>query len=1060
MKNKSLFSMRATLTAVVLMLATAVFAQVTITGTVVEQANGEPIIGASILEVGTTNGTITDFDGNFTLNVGANASIQVSYIGFKTQTLTVGAQKHFNVQLAEDNEVLDEVVVVGYGVVKKNDATGSVTAIKPDDMNKGLRTNAQDMIQGKIAGVSVVAADGTPGGAGTITIRGGSSLNASTNPLIVIDGLAMDNNGIQGVSNPLSMVNPNDIESFTVLKDASATAIYGSRASNGVIIITTKKGSKGSKPKVSYNGNVSFGTLTNRLEVLTGDEIRAYATALGHNRTAMATLGTENTDWQDQIYRTAISTDHNVSVSGGLKNMPYRFSLGYTLQNGTIKTSQMQRVTASFSLSPSFLDNHLNFNINGKGMYIYNRYPASVVGAALSMDPTMPVRGGAQNIYGETLVSDDVVNDFFGGYYQRTKDATYGDPAWPYTKNAQTTGNPAGSLAQKNDRAHAGSFVGNVEADYQIHGFEDLRLHANFGADYSYGKQRTTESPYSYGSHYYGYDGISEKDKYNIQFSAYAQYYKDFNEDHHFDAMVGYESQYFTWKSHSDGAGTYQSTHSEFADKDYNRIIEDHTSDNALQSFYGRINWNGWNQLLVTVNFRADGSSRFARYNSKGENARWGLFPAVALGWKIKETFFRDTYWLNDLKLRLGYGITGQQDLGMDYYYLPTYTYSQDHAYYPIGADEFVVKDADGNPQGVYISSRPGAYNPDLTWEKTTTYNAGLDFAFLNNRITGNLDYYYRYTTDLLSYVDVSAGSNFRNQIWGNIGSLSNMGVEFAINGVLIDKKNFKWDLSFNTAWNDNKIVSLFSDAENFFVPTGGISSGTGNNVQAQMVGHAARSFYVYETNRYTVDGKEYFAVVDRNKDGQITSDDKYIYQSPDAKVTFGLQTKFQFYGFDLGISLRANVGNYVYNDVLASSLQWVEGSKVYQTQNGGYHSVLRNAYDTYYNKGMQSDGLKALLWDATTGAYSEAGIPGNKFSDWYLSDYFVENASFLRIDNITLGYTFDKTKFVTGRVYCTVSNPCVFSNYSGLDPEVSGGIDNNIYPRSMTTVVGVSLNF
>lgn len=1060
MKNMNK-SLRAMLATVALFVGTIAFAQVTVTGTVIEQAIGEPIIGASILEVGTTNGTITDFDGNFSLTVSSNATIQVSYMGFKTQTLQVTPQNtRFNVQMVEDSELLEEVVVVGYGVVKKNDATGSVTAIKPDEMNKGLQTNAQDMIQGKIAGVSVVAADGTPGGAGSITIRGGSSLNASTAPLIVIDGLAMDNNGIQGVANPLSMVNPNDIESFTVLKDASATAIYGSRASNGVIIITTKKGAKGSKPKLSYNGNVSLGTLTNRMEVLTGDEIRAYATALGHPTSSTATLGTENTDWQNQVYRPAISTDHNISLSGGLKNMPYRFSLGYTLQNGTIKTSQMQRVTASFSLSPSLLDNHLNFNINGKGLYIYNRYPASVVGAALSMDPTMPVKGAATNIFGETLVAQDVLDNYFDGYYQRTKDGNYGDPKWPYTKNAQTTGNPAAALAHHNQRANSGSFVGNVEADYQIHGFEDLRLHANFGADYSYGKERTTEPVYSYGSHYYGYDGFTEKDKYNIQFSAYAQYYKDFNDDHHFDIMLGYESQYFKWKSHSDGAGKYQSTHSDptLAGTDYNRITEDHTSDNALQSYYGRINWNGWNQLLVTATFRADGSSRFAKLNSKGKNARWGLFPSAALGWKIKETFFKDTYWLNDLKLRLGYGITGQQDLGMDYYYLPTYTYSQDHAYYPIGSDEFLVPGA----TGVYISSRPGAYNPDLTWEKTTTYNAGLDFAFLNNRISGNIDYYYRYTTDLLSYVDVSAGSNFRNQIWGNIGSLSNMGVEFAINGVLVDKKNFKWDLSFNTAWNQNKIVSLLSDAEGFYVATGGISSGTGNTVQAQMVGYPARSFFVYETHKYNVDGKDYFAVVDRNKDGQISSDDKYIYQSPDAKVTFGFQTKFQFYNFDLGISLRANVGNYVYNDVLASGLQWVEGSKVYQTQNGGYHSVLRNAYNLYYNVGLQSDNLKALLWtgDAETGSYDEAGIPAAKFADWYLSDQFVENASFLRIDNITLGYSFDKNPKIQGRVFCTVSNPCVFSKYSGLDPEVGGGIDNNIYPRSMTTVIGASLNF
>ena len=1063
MKNMTK-SLRAMLATVALFVGTMAFAQVTVTGTVIEQAIGEPIIGASILEVGTTNGTITDFDGNFSLNVSPNATIQVSYMGFKTQTLQVTPQtKHFNVQMVEDSELLEEVVVVGYGVVKKNDATGSVTAIKPDEMNKGLQTNAQDMIQGKIAGVAVVAADGTPGGAGSITIRGGSSLNASTAPLIVIDGLAMDNNGIQGVANPLSMVNPNDIESFTVLKDASATAIYGSRASNGVIIITTKKGAKGTKPKLSYNGNVSLGTLTNRMEVLTGDEIRAYATALGHAKSATSTLGTENTDWQKQVYRPAISTDHNISLSGGLKNMPYRFSLGYTLQNGTIKTSQMQRVTASFSMSPSLLDNHLNFNINGKGLYIYNRYPASVVGAALSMDPTMPVTGAATNIFGETLVSQDVLDNYFGGYYQRTKDATYGDPAWPYTKNAQTTGNPAAALAHHNQRANSGSFVGNVEADYQIHGFEDLRLHANFGADYSYGKERTTEPAYSYGSHYYGYDGFTEKDKYNIQFSAYAQYYKDFSDEQHFDIMLGYESQYFKWKSHSDGAGTYQPTNADptLAGKDYNRITEDHTSDNALQSYYGRINWNGWNQLLVTATFRADGSSRFAKYNSKGKNARWGLFPSVALGWKIKESFMKDVHWLNDLKLRLGYGITGQQEGIGDYPYLATYTKTTNYqVYYPVGGENYAIENKDGefvdrvydkDTKGnlLYYSYRPNAYNYDLTWEKTSTYNAGIDFSFLNNRISGNIDYYFRKTDDLLNTVTVAAGTNFRNRVISNVGSLTNQGVEFALNAVILDYgRKFKWDFGYNLTYNQNKIVRLNTGENQTAMPVGGISSGTGNTIQRNAVGEASYTFYVYESKQgVREDGSKFWYVVDRNGDEIIDENDKYYYHSPAAPVSMGLQMKFQFYDFDLGMSFRANIGNYVYNDVKASNLQNVTRENF--TKNNYPQGLLKQCFSTYYEDFMRSDELYA----------SPEGVSTKKFDKWFETDYFVENASFLRCDNITLGWSFKRPK-ISGRVYATVSNPFVITRYSGLDPEHYSGIDNNIYPRSMTTVLGVNLQF
>ena len=1069
MKN-NIFNLRALLISFILFAGVSAFAQISVRGTVIDASNDEPIIGASILEIGTTNGTITDFDGNFELQVRSGAKLSISYMGYKTQELD--AAPVMNVRLGEDSELLEEVVVVGYGVVKKGDATGSVTAIKPDEMNKGLTTNAQDMLQGKIAGVNVVAADGTPGGAGSITIRGGASLNASNSPLIVIDGLAMDDNGIQGVSNPLSMVNPNDIESFTVLKDASATAIYGSRASNGVILITTKKGSKGSKPTVSYAGNLSIGTLTNRMQVLTADQLRGYATALGHNEDKTNTLGTASTDWQDQIYRTTVSTDHNISIMGGVKNsvvdMPYRASVGYTLQNGAIRTSQMQRVTASVNLSPSFLDNHLALNINTKGMYIYNRYPASVVGAALSMDPTMPVKGQAVNANGDVLVAQDVLDNWFGGYYQRViTPAGYNDDSWPYTKNAQTTSNPAASLAHKDDRANAGSFVGNVEADYKIHGFEDLHLHANFGADYSYGKQKTILPVYSYDNHYFGWNGWSDMSKYNLQFSAYAQYGHDWEESNqHFDVMVGYENQYFYRHTNSEGSGFYQTTNNDadLAGQPYNVYVSEYITDNALQSVYGRINWNGWDQILLTATFRADASSRFAKLNSKGENARWGYFPSVALGWKIKETFLKDVNAINDLKLRLGYGITGQQNLGVDYYYLPTYTIAQDHAYYPVldgGVTNPLYAGVDANGNAVYYTSRPGVYNTDLTWEKTYTSNIGIDFAFLNNRSDGNIDYYHRRTKDLLSTVNVSAGSNFKNQMLGNIGSLYNQGIEFAINAVLVDTKNFKWDLGYNVAWNQNKITQLLSDDEDYFVPVGGISSGTGNTIQAHKVGEAAYSFLVYETKKMTDEQgvtRHYF--VDRNQDGQINDNDKYIYHSPAAPVTMGLQTKFQFYGFDLGITMRANIGNYVYNDVLAGNLQWVEADKVFQNQNGGYHSVLQSAFNCYYGDNMRSDDIRTYVWNKETQAYEVGVEKGSlvKNSNWYASDFFVEKASFLRIDNITLGYSFNKT--VQGRAYITVSNPCVFSAYKGLDPEVGGGIDNNIYPRSMTTVMGVSLQF
>lgn len=1001
---------RSAFLSLLLMIASVAFAQTNVTGTVVDAVSGEPVIGASVLVVGTTTGTITDFDGNFQLSVASDATLQVSYMGYKTLELPVNGQKSFMIQLHEDNELLEEVVVVGYGVVKKNDATGSVTAIKPDEMNKGLVTNAQDMIQGKIAGVNITSDGGAPGAGSKIRIRGGSSLSASNDPLIVIDGLAMDNNGIQGVSNPLSLVNPNDIETFTVLKDASATAIYGSRASNGVIIITTKKGAAGSKMKVSYDGNVSVGVLTNTLEVMNGDQYREFM--------QNDALGTANTDWQKQIYRPAFSTDHSVSIMGGTKNMPYRFAIGYTDQNGIIRTSNMQRLTASVNLNPSFLDKHLTFNLNAKGMYIYNRYAdGGAVGAALAFDPTREVMGGL---------------DVFDGYYQTPKSAAdLNDPNWTSMSNTNTPQNPVALLQQKNDRAHSGSFVGNIEADYKIHGFEDLRLHANFGADYSFGKQMTTISPYSYSNNYYGYDGWQQKAKYNLQFNCYAQYYKDFSETQHFDIMAGYEWQHFHNVFEQDGSGFVGPTAFENRDpeKMYNRYQNTTASESFLVSFFGRVNWTGWNQVMLTATFRADGSSHFA------PGKQWGMFPSVALGWKIKETFLQDVNEVSDLKLRLGYGITGQQELNSgDYPALVLYNLSQAHASYTFGEIDPVT--------GEYIyyqSARPQSYNKDLTWEKTTTYNVGLDFGFLNSRITGNVDYYYRWTRDLISMVDVPMGTNFKNQVISNIGDLSNQGVEVALNGVVIDNKKLKWDLGVNFTYNVNKIEHLSTgEGSNYFVTTGGVSSGTGNTIQRHTEGYAANTFFVYQTEENNKGGWD---IVDQQKEGEegygiINEQDLVAFHHAAPDFNIGFQSKWQFYNFDLGISLRASIGNYVYNDVLAGKMQNMKTL----AREGGFTNVVLAAQPLYDKCVLRSTNI------TTDNA-------------WQI-DRFVENASFLRCDNITLGYSFDNNPNIKARIYATISNPFVISGYTGLDPEVFGGIDNNIYPRSMTTVIGCSLQF
>ena len=1075
MKKTNLNIFRTVAFVLLLMVSSAAaYAQLTVQGTVIDASNGEPIIGASVLEMGTTNGTITDFDGNFTLTVKSGAKLAISYMGYKTQELD--AKPTMSVKLGEDSELLDEVVVVGYGVVKKNDATGSVTAIKPDDMNKGLQTNAQDMIQGKIAGVNVTTDGGVPGGGATIRIRGGSSLNASNDPLIVIDGLAMDNNGIQGVANPLSLVNPNDIETFTVLKDASATAIYGSRASNGVILITTKKGKSGQKLKVSYDGNVSFGSVLKHLQVFTGDELRAYATAAGQSAQSNYYLMNDNVDWFNQIYRTAVSTDHNVSLMGGVKtkvmDMPYRASIGYTLNNGAVKGSQMQRVTASLNLNPSFLDNHLIFNLNAKGMYIYNSYEPGIAGAYLDKDPTQPIysSGDLTNIYGDPILAGETngvqyyldkneLDTHWDGFFQplgtsSSINGAFDDPYWMYI--LQSSANPLAMLKHQSNTSNAGQFVGNLEATYKVHGFEDLVLHANFGADYSFGKQVNVNSMYGTASHYTGWNGYSQKMKYNLQFNCFAQYGHDWEEaQQHFDIMAGYEWQHFYNEASSAGNGMYPLTYLGDPTKAGQPAYASMSSgkgENYLVSFFGRLNWIGWNQIMVTATVRGDGSSRFSK------DHRWGVFPSVAVGWKIKESFFRDVNWLNDLKLRLGYGITGQQDGIGDYSYMPTYTQTTGHtSYYPVGGTNYATEDndanivdmvVDANGNVLFISDRPNAFNPNLTWEKTTTYNAGIDFAFLNNRISGSIDYYFRNTTDLLNNVNVAMGTNFRKRVMSNVGSLQNQGVEFSINAVALDYgKRFKWDLGYNVTWNQNKITKI--NGEETMIDGSGYGGDglSGKSITKYAVGYATNTFYLYEARKnYRDDGSQYWYIIDQNGDGAIDETDKVFKNSPVAPVTMGFQTKFQFYNFDLGISFRAAIGNYVFNNVVATRLQNVAAGNL--ARDGYYKNLPVDVFNTYY-----VDGYNMTI-------YNEAGtaIIGN--AEYSITDRFLENASFLRCDNITLGYSFQKEK-ISGRAFCTVSNPFVITKYSGLDPEVGiGGVDNSIYPRSMTTVLGINLQF
>ena len=1013
-----------------LFLSVGAFAQIDVKGHVKDDL-GEPVIGATVRVVGTQTATVTDFDGNFALKANQGADISVSYVGY--QTATVKAAADLVITLREDANVLDNVVVIGYGTVKKSDLTGSVAALKPDGKNKGVVVNAQDMLSGKVAGVSVISNSGEPGAGSQIRIRGGSSLSASNDPLIVIDGLAIDNSGVAGSPNILSTINPQDIESFNILKDASATAIYGSRGSNGVIIITTKKGRKGAQaPQVSYAGSLTISKNKKTLDVMDGDQFRSYIEGLyGTDHDAYRALGTANTDWQDLIYRTAVSHDHNVTVSGAVKDLPYRVSVGYTDQQGTIKTSDYKRVTAAFNLNPSLLNDHLTINLNAKGSYSRAQYAnTGAVGAAISMDPTQDPYSFTSE-YSKNMLGADLERTLnnFNGYYQWTGPASYNDSTWPFTKFKDATSNPLSLLNEQSEIAHSRSFIGSAEFDYKVHGFEDLRLHMTLGIDISKGRQHTSmeqSSPGSAGSIYYGKNGYWEKTKRNTTFNAYAQYYKDFNKDHHFDIMVGYEWQRF-WSSEKTDKPRYypwtnnkeelRGTKYDYESADDNKVYK---TEHYLVSFFGRMNYSFMDRYMLTFTLRDDGSSRFADH--------WAVFPSLALAWKIKnESFLKDIDALSDLKLRLGWGKTGQQDGVSDYGWVHTYDISVGtNGLYPIAGLDGVLY-------------RPGNYTDNLKWETTTTYNVGMDFGFMNQRLTASVDYYYRKTTDLLNYAKAPAMSGYKNMMWQNIGSLKNTGIEASISWKPVVTKDFFWQLDYNITYNKNEITDLEGVSDNGKpVETGpNAGGGTGNYVQAHQVGYPASSFYVYQ-QVYDANGMPIEnCVVDRNGDGVITPDDRYLYKSPAAPVTMGFASRFEYKNFDFSFSLRASFNNYVFNDVLRGS------SNV-----GPTGAWVQSAY------------MGNHLTDALERNWQTWELTANQ------SDYYVQNASFLKCDNITLGYSFSdlfksaKYHGLSGRFSVAASNVFTITKYKGLDPEITNGVDQNMYPRPFSIVVGLNLNF
>jgi TonB-dependent starch-binding outer membrane protein SusC len=970
-------------------LSGAISAQgIKVTGKVTDEADGSPLIGVTIQEKGTTNGTITDGKGNFNLTVAPTGVLLISYVGYTIQEVPVNGKTTINVAMSVGDQKLHEVVVIGYGTVKKSDATGSIIAVSSKDFNKGAITSAQDLLVGKSPGVVITNSGGAPGAGATIRVRGGSSLNASNDPLIIIDGVPISNNNVAGSQNFLSFVNPNDIETFTVLKDASATAIYGSRASNGVILITTKRGKAGSKMSITYDGNTSIASAIKFVDVYSGDQMRQIA--LDHigmyGAANLNLLGTANTNWQKEIFRTAVSQDHNLSITGSYKTLPYRASIGYTDQNGILKNTDMKRLTGSISLDPSLLNDNLKANINLKGMTTNNNFgDAGAIGSAVNMDPTQPVKDG---------------NPLSDGYYQWSN----------YGANLGTP-NPVEQLLAVDNGALVNRFIGNIQLNLKIPFIPGLNANLNLATDYtkSIGHNNLPSSaptvltaPLTVGR----WDNYNSKNSSNL-LDFYLSYSKDLARiQSKIDATAGYSWSQLKRESFNYSRDIYQKTDSTYHAPVILRLL----------SFFGRVNYTLKDRYLLTLTVRDDGSSRFYDGFSKSPTPnQWGLFPSAALAWKIKEeSFLKNVNAISNLKLRLGWGITGQQDIGSDFPAQAIYTVASPGSYYLIG--------------GEYVPTlRPSAYDGTIKWEQTDTKNLGLDFGFMKERITGSFDLYKRVTTNLLNTVTIPSGSNFSNTLFTNVGSLENRGVEASLNIVPISKKDMSLTIGLNLTYNINKILKLLiTDDPNFI----GVLYGDAFTGQKQVtrVGYPAYSYFlnkqVYDANGNPVEG----LYVDLSGQGGTVNGnnlDKYIYHNPAPDYVLGLSARFAYKNFDLSASARANIGNYVYNQIAAGA-----------------------SYDQLYQIGYFKNFTTFL---------SDTKFVKRQFT----SDYFVSNASFLKLDNVSAGYRFDNlVDKLSARVSFTVQNVFTVTKYKGIDPEVPGGIDNNFYPRPRTFMLGLSLTY
>ena len=958
----------------------------TIKGEVTDAQNGEALIGATVMVEGEKGGTVTDFDGNFSLQVSSSAKkIKVSYIGYIDKVLSVS--DNMKVKLESDSKALADVVVIGYGTARKSDLTGSVATVKSKDFNKGLVSSPEQLINGKVSGVQIMSNSGSASAGSTIRVRGGASLNASNDPLIVLDGVPLEQGGISGnSSNFLSMINPSDIESMTVLKDASSTAIYGSRASNGVIIITTKKGQQGAV-KVNFNTTNSLQTRAQMVDMLSRDEFVNVINQFG-DANQKSLLGTANTDWNDEVYRTAFGTDNNLSVSGSIdKWLPFRVSVGYYNQSGLVRKDNVERWTGNVVLTPSFFQDHLKLTINAKGTLNNNSFNnGGAVWAAATFNPTIPVYSG---------------NDKYGGYNEALD-------ADGYPVNAGVR-NPRGLVDLYDSKSKVSRFIGSMDVDYKVHFLPDLKLHATVGADYAKGDGTVYVPAYaaqsynkdeSLGGSDYKYGPQKNENRLLTLYANYAKYFEDIKSN--VDLTAGYDYQY--WKSTTplyytkSAAGTNLST---VKASDYRHV---------MLSYYGRINYSFDGKYLLTATVRRDASSRFSK------DTRWGTFPSVALGWTLtEEPWLKNQKVLSNLKLRASYGVTGQQEGIGNYNYLPVYTYSV------TGAEAFI--------NGQYINTyRPEAYVSDLKWETTTSWNFGLDFGFLDGRIGGAIDFYTRKTKDLLASVPTAAGTNFSKTILTNVGNVDSKGIEISLNATPIQTKDWEWNLSYNFTWQNMKVknLSLTKGGSQTNVKVG--PSIDAYQFQVLSEGYEPYMFYVYHQLYDSKTGKPIEgAYADLNNDGEINDADLYRYHSPAPKYIMGLSTSLRYKQLTLGMSFRANIDNYVYNGMGMST----------------------GAFETVSYNNSQLNNLNT--------SFLKTGFKTRQ----YLSDYYVENASFLKLDNLSLSYNVGKiNKWASLTVSAMVQNVFTITGYSGTDPEVPNGMDNSFYPRPRTYSVSLGLQF